>query len=58
MQSEVLQHLHAVVELRVDEQGIALWRLTKNRFGEDRPWQAIHHLGDKGARYPFQELIV
>jgi signal transduction histidine kinase len=52
MQSEVLNHLHAVIEMRVDHQGCATWRLSQNKFGDVRPWQPIHHSGDKSRTYP------
>lgn len=43
LQTEILDHLHAVIELHVDEDGVAKWRITHNKLGDDRPWQAIHH---------------
>jgi signal transduction histidine kinase len=42
-QTEILDHLHAVIELIVDEDGVAEWRIVKNKLGSDRPWQKIHH---------------
>lgn len=42
-QSEILDHLHAVIELIVDANGVAEWRIIKNKLGADRPWQKIHH---------------
>ncbi|MGL9623682.1 sensor histidine kinase [Bradyrhizobium sp. U531] len=43
LQSEILSHAHAIIEVRVDSKGVAQWRLTKNRFGENRSWKQIHH---------------
>lgn len=41
--SEILSHLHAMIEFRVDSDGRAEWRLSQNRFGPDRNWTKIHH---------------
>jgi signal transduction histidine kinase len=43
MQTEILDHLHAVVEVKVDGTGRASWCLSKNRFGPIRDWAPIHH---------------
>ena len=43
LQTEVLDHMHAVVELRVDAKGCAEWRLAENRFGASSRWKAINH---------------
>jgi signal transduction histidine kinase len=43
LQTEILDHLHAEIELRVDSSGHALWRISKNKFGETRDWTPIHH---------------
>jgi signal transduction histidine kinase len=43
LNTEILNHLHAIVELHVDHEGRARWKLSKNRFGEVRDWQHIHH---------------
>lgn len=43
LQTEILDHLHAVIEMIVDEHGKAEWRITRNKLGSDRPWAAIHH---------------
>jgi hypothetical protein len=43
LQTEILDHLHALIELRVDQDGRAEWRLSQNRFGPDRQWTRIHH---------------
>jgi signal transduction histidine kinase len=43
LQTEILDHLHAVIELEVDKKGNARWQLSKNRFGPTRTWSRIHH---------------
>ncbi|WP_342241195.1 sensor histidine kinase [Inquilinus sp. OTU3971] len=43
LQTEILDHLHALIEFRVNEVGEAEWRLAQNRFGPDRNWTRIHH---------------
>jgi signal transduction histidine kinase len=43
MQTEILDHLHAVIEMKVDDRGRASWRLSKNEFGPVRNWAHIHH---------------
>lgn len=42
-QTEILAHMHAVIEFRVDYEGKAEWRLSQNRFGPDRGWSRINH---------------
>lgn len=51
-QSEILDHLHAVIELIVDENGVAEWRIIKNKLGADRPWQKVHHAHRDAADPP------
>lgn len=41
--SEILDHCHAIIEFRVNDEGVAEWRLTQNQFGPDRSWKRIHH---------------
>jgi signal transduction histidine kinase len=43
MQTEILDHLHAVIEIKVDGKGRASWCLSHNRFGRIREWTPIHH---------------
>lgn len=43
IQSEILNHCHAIIEFRVNHEGTAEWRLTQNQFGPDRGWNRIHH---------------
>ena len=42
-QTEILDHLHAIIELKVEDDGRASWRIAKNRFGSERDWTPIHH---------------
>lgn len=42
-QTEILSHHHALIEFRVDEDGMAEWRISQNSFGPDRGWSRIHH---------------
>ena len=43
LQTEILDHMHATIEFRVDDEGQASWSMPRNRFGETRDWQLIHH---------------
>lgn len=43
MQTEILDHLPVIIEMRVDDRGAASWRISKNAFGELRDWRPIHH---------------
>ena len=52
IESEILQHLHATIELEVDKKGRARWRLSKNRFGETQDWTPIHHEHPESATPP------
>lgn len=42
-QTEILSHHHALIEFRVDDDGMAEWRISQNSFGPDRGWAKIHH---------------
>jgi signal transduction histidine kinase len=42
MQSEILDHLPVVIEMSVDEQGYARWRMPKDAFGPTKDWRPIH----------------
>lgn len=47
-QTEILSHHHALIEFRVNDDGMAEWRISQNSFGPDRGWAKIHHeLRDK-----------
>src|ERR1700733_31803 len=56
-QSEILDHHHAMIEFRVDDKGVAEWRLTQNRFGPDRGWSRIHHEHRDGSSPPAYGLL-
>ncbi|HMG48844.1 MAG TPA: sensor histidine kinase [Allosphingosinicella sp.] len=42
-QTEILDHMHAVIEFRVDEDGVAEWRMTQNKYLADTRWEPVHH---------------
>ena len=48
-ESEVLDELHAIIEMKVDNEGKASWRISKNKFGDPRAWQRIQLLLDGKA---------
>jgi len=52
MQTEILDHLHAVIEMKVDDKGQASWYLSKNIFGLTRNWASIHHADRDLTRPP------
>ncbi|MFN4205496.1 MAG: sensor histidine kinase [Agrobacterium albertimagni] len=57
MHTEVLNYLPVVVEMKIDGEGIASWRISKNAFGDTRPWRRIHHDYRNSAAPPaYQEL--
>jgi signal transduction histidine kinase len=56
-QSEILDHRHAVIEFRVNEEGVAEWRISQNRFGPDRGWARIHHEHRDSANPPPYSLL-
>lgn len=56
--SEILNHLHAVFEMRVSEAGQAEWRISKNKFGATQDWTPIHHDAKQGSeRYEHLKSI-
>jgi signal transduction histidine kinase len=57
LESEVLSHLHATIELKVSDSGHAFWRLSKNSFGPTRDWQPIHHEFIQSASPPPYESL-
>jgi hypothetical protein len=57
MQTEILDHLHAVIEMKVDDKGRASWCLSKNQFGPVRDWVPIHHDHRDGASPPPYEQL-
>ncbi|TCF96435.1 hypothetical protein BZM26_37685 [Paraburkholderia strydomiana] len=50
LQTEILDHLHAVIELKVDAAGTPAWRISRNRFGEPLDWQLV--LDDHRSQKP------
>ncbi|GAB3399257.1 ATP-binding protein [Massilia agilis] len=42
LQTEILDHMHAVIEFKVDDLGFASWRMVKNRFAPSTDWQKIN----------------
>jgi hypothetical protein len=57
MQTEILDHLHAVIEMKVNDKGQASWRLSKNEFGPVRNWAPIHHEHRDASRpLPYKHL--
>lgn len=56
-QSEILDHRHAIIEFRVNDEGIAEWRLTQNQFGPDRGWVRIHHAHRDDAHPPAYRFL-
>jgi signal transduction histidine kinase len=42
LKTEILDHMHAVVEFHVDDDGFARWRITKNRFAPETDWKNIN----------------
>jgi signal transduction histidine kinase len=57
LQTEILVHAHAVIEARVTSDGRGEWRITRNRFGEDRTWKKIHHDVGSGKSIPNYEHL-
>ena len=41
LQTEILDHLHAVIELKIDSAGIPTWRISRNRFDDPFDWQRV-----------------
>jgi signal transduction histidine kinase len=57
IETEILSHMHATVQLHVDEQGIARWRLSKNHYGPTTDWQPIGYEFPEGANaQPYSDL--
>jgi signal transduction histidine kinase len=52
MQTEILDHLHASIEMKVNDKGHASWCISKNVFGPARNWAPIHHADRDAARPP------
>lgn len=57
LQTELLDHMHAVIELQVDDQGFAKWRISKSRFSQAFDWRPINsQTPDARAPGPYQNL--
>lgn len=56
-ETEILSHMHAIVELHVDDKGAADWRLTHNKFGDDVGWTRVRHdEPEESAPSPYAHL--
>ncbi|MCE6979538.1 sensor histidine kinase [Pseudomonas frederiksbergensis] len=42
IQTEILDHLHAIIEFKVGGDGYAFWRISKSKFGEVTEWRPIN----------------
>lgn len=42
LQTEILDYMHAVIDLRVDDLGFASWRMSKNRFAPPMDWMPVN----------------
>lgn len=57
LHSEILDHMHAVIEFKVNEHGYAYWRISKNRFAPTTEWRAINsYTPDSAAPGPYKNL--
>ncbi|PMZ95652.1 MULTISPECIES: sensor histidine kinase [unclassified Pseudomonas] len=52
IETEILNYLPATVELKVDNNGHAFWKLSKNIFGETFDWRPIHHKSPESDNPP------
>jgi signal transduction histidine kinase len=52
LKTEILDHMHAVVEFKVDDKGYANWRISKNRFGPSTDWTPINSLLPESVNPP------
>ena len=50
LQTEVLDHMHAVVEFKVDVEGYAEWRMPQNKFGATTAWTPINNTDPDSQR--------
>jgi signal transduction histidine kinase len=51
LQTEILDHMHAVIEFKVDDHGYASWCLSRNRFDVATDWVPVNSL-TPDARVP------
>lgn len=57
LKTEILDHMHAVVEFQVDDLGNATWRLARNRFGPTTDWISINsHFAESPSPPPYKHL--
>ena len=57
MQTEILNYLPAVIEMKVDNNGYAFWKFSKNTFGEPNDWSPINHaVRDSNEPPPYTHL--
>lgn len=57
IQTEILDYAHGIIDLEVDQNGHARWRLSQNYFGPDRDWSRIHHAqGQSRAPEAYEHL--
>ncbi|MFG6666046.1 ATP-binding protein [Halomonas sp. HNIBRBA4712] len=43
LKTEILDHLHAVVDMMVDKEGSVFWRISKNKLGESFDWRKYEY---------------
>ena len=51
LQSQIQVYATAIIDARVNDDGLAEWRITKNKSGSDRQWSAIYHRPGPVQRY-------
>lgn len=57
LQTELLDHMHAVIEFEVDGLGHAKWRMSKSRFSATCDWRPVNSLTpDVRVPGPYQHL--
>lgn len=57
LQTEILDYMHAVIEYRVDEYGVAEWRIASSRFTESTAWRQINtHTPEEKRPEPYKHL--
>lgn len=57
LQTEILDHMHAVIEFKVDEIGFASWRISKNRFAPVTDWNPINSYAQEASNpIPYKNL--
>lgn len=57
LNSELFDHMHAVIEYKVDDQGHAQWRISKNRFAPTSDWRQINtYYPEESSPPPYTHL--